>query len=261
MTDTHPRATDGHGEPAALPINDNLYAALALLRHAYDCAEDAHAAPWDFALEVGRLHEGCLTVTDLRWLVAKGFVEHGAETSVYGDAHRSFTRGGGFNLWTTTCVVLTGKGAAFARQVLQAARATAAAAEPPEVTPPAAPRTQIASPDGEAGPGAALRPHWDPGPRELSLGDRLVKQFHVPAGNQELILSAFQEEGWPKHIDDPLPGNQRTDPRTRLNDVVYRLNRAQVTPLIRFHTNGHGSGVHWSLCAPKLMRGRRSAGS
>jgi hypothetical protein len=108
MTDTRPRATDGHDASAARPINDNLYAALALLRHAYDCAEDAHAAPWDFALEIGKLHEAGLTVTELRSLVAEGFVEHGAETSAGGDAHRSFTRSGGFNFSTTTCVVRGG---------------------------------------------------------------------------------------------------------------------------------------------------------
>jgi hypothetical protein len=259
MTDTRPRATDGHVDSAALPSNDNLHAALALLRHAYDCAEDARAAPWDFALEIGKLHEAGLTITDLRWLVAKGFVEHGAETSAYGDAHRSFTRSEGFNFSTTTCVVLTRKGTAFACQVFQAAPATTAAPELLEAAPQAAPGSQIASPNGETGPGPGLKPHWDPGRRELSLGDRLVKRFHVPAGNQELILNAFQEEGWPKHIDDPLPGNHLIDPKTRLNDVIYRLNRAQITPLIRFRTNGHGSGVHWSLCAPKLMRGRRSA--
>jgi hypothetical protein len=35
------------------PISDNLYPALAILRHAYDCAEDAHAAPLAFTLEIG----------------------------------------------------------------------------------------------------------------------------------------------------------------------------------------------------------------
>jgi hypothetical protein len=247
MTDTRSRATGGHGEPAALPIGDNLHAALALLWHAYDCAEDAHAAPWDFALEIGKLDEAGLTIADLRWLVAKGFVEHGGETSAYGDAHRSFTPGERFNFSTTTCVVLTTKGTAFACQVLQEAPATTAAPEPRGAAPQAALGSQIASPSGETGPGPALRPRWDPGRRELSLGDRPVKQLHMPAGNQELILSAFQEEGWPRYIDDPLPGNHLSDPKTRLNDAIYRLNRAQVTPLIRFHSNGRGSGVHWSL--------------
>jgi hypothetical protein len=236
------------------------HAAPALLGHAYDCTEDAHAAPWDFALEIGKLREAGLTTTDLRWLVAQGLVEHGAETSAHGDAHRSFTRGEGFNFSTTSCVVLTRKGAAFARQLLQAAPATAAAPEPLDAAPQAARGRHSASPNGGTGPGPALKPHWDPARRALSLGDQLVKQFRVPAGNQEFILSAFQEEGWPEHIDDPLPGNHLIDPKIRLNDTIYRLNRTQVTPLLRFQTNGRGSGVHWSLRAPELMRGRRSAG-
>jgi hypothetical protein len=74
----------------------------------------------------------------------------------------------------------------------------------------------------------------------------------VPARNQELILSALQEEDWPESIDDPLTGEIDIDPKTRLNDAVYRLNHKQLACLIRFHVNGHGSSVHWSL------RGRQS---
>jgi hypothetical protein len=33
----------------------------------------------------------------------------------------------------------------------------------------------------------------------------VVKEFKLPAPNQETILTAFQEEGWPPRIDDPLP--------------------------------------------------------
>jgi hypothetical protein len=56
MTDTRPRATDGHDQAATLPISDNLYAALALLRYAYDCAEDAHSRP-QAPLEPGAAEE------------------------------------------------------------------------------------------------------------------------------------------------------------------------------------------------------------
>ena len=45
------------------------------------------------------------------------------------------------------------------------------------------------------------------------VGDRVVKQFRVPAGNQELILAAFEEMGWPPHIDDPLPPVHDLDPK------------------------------------------------
>ena len=36
------------------------------------------------ALENGRLYETGLTINHLRWLVAKGFAEHGQEMSFYG---------------------------------------------------------------------------------------------------------------------------------------------------------------------------------
>ena len=98
--DAYPRANTGAIK--ALSIDDTLRLALALLRHASDCARDTDAAPWDLAIEIGELYETGLTITDLRWLVVKGFVEHGGETSAYGDAHRSFTCSAGFNFLTQT---------------------------------------------------------------------------------------------------------------------------------------------------------------
>jgi hypothetical protein len=65
MTGTRPRATDGHDESALPPINVNLYAALASLRHAYDSAHEAHAAPWDLALEIGKLQRRAAGVAAL----------------------------------------------------------------------------------------------------------------------------------------------------------------------------------------------------
>lgn len=247
MIDETSRAADDPEDPTRLPIDDNLCAALTLLRHAYECARDTYAPPWDFALEISELYEVGLTITDLRWLVAKGFVEHGDETSTYGDPHRSFTRSEGFNFLATSCVILTEKGAEFACQVLQAAAAINAVEEPRPGARKAEPGGEVPPANGEAQLKATHKPHWDPARRKLSLAGRTIKQFHVPAGNQEVILSAFQEEGWPEYIDDPLPGNHGIDPKTRLNDTVYRLNRKQRTFLIRFHTNGTGTGVHWSL--------------
>ncbi len=254
IMDKTTNAADNPKDPTQLPIGDNLCAALTLLRYAYECARDTHAAPWDFALEISELYDVGLTITDLRWLVAKGFVEHGSETSTYSEPHRSFTRSEGFNFLTTTCVILTEKGAEFACQVLQAAAAINAVEEPRAGLRKSEPNGEIPPANGETHFKASHKPHWDPVRRKLSLAGRIVKQFHVPAGNQEVILSAFQEEGWPQYIDDPLPGNRGINPKTRLNDAIYRLNRKQLTCLIRFHTNGTGSGVHWSLLLPKTMR-------
>ena len=68
-------------------------------------------------------------------------------------------------------------------------------------------------------------PHWDARSRELWFGNRLIKQFQVPAANQEIVLDAFEERGWPPCIDDPLPTDGEVDPKHRLQNTLLRLNR------------------------------------
>ncbi len=86
------------------------------------------------------------------------------------------------------------------------------------------------------------------------LGDMVVKHFRVPAQIQQLILSAFEEEAWPEHIDDPLPGHGDIDPRARLHDAIHRLNGHQTHRLLRFKGNGNGTGVCWEHCRPVAWR-------
>jgi hypothetical protein len=218
FTKDTPRAD--HPVPSrTVPIGDNARVALVLLRQAYACAQDAGANPWDFAVEVGRLYETGLTRSSLRWLVAKRFAAHGQELSVYGAPHRSFQRGQGFFFDPRTCVVLTPGGAAFVDHLV-----------------------------------VAVKPCWDSRRRELSLHGRVVKRFRVPAPNQELILSAFEEEGWPDHIHDPLPVSGHIDPRTRLHDAINRLNGRQVHRLLRFSGNGNGDGIFWECREPAGSR-------
>jgi hypothetical protein len=74
-----------------------------------------------------------------------------------------------------------------------------------------------------------------------------VKWFRVPAGNQEAILAAFQEQRWPVRIDDPLPCRHGTDPKERLHAAIRRLNGRQLRRLLRFRGDGTGMGVRWEL--------------
>jgi hypothetical protein len=61
-----------------------------------------------------------------------------------------------------------------------------------------------------------------------------------------MILDAFEELGWPRHIDDPLPPHREQDPKRRLHNTIDSLNRGQVNRfLIRFRGNGTGRGVGW----------------
>src|SRR5689334_16411549 len=97
MTGNNRPEVENSGEQATPLIDANLRAGLALLRQAYLYALDAGADLWDFAVENDRLYETGLTISDLRWLVAKTFSEHGQEMSFYGDPHRSFRRSAGLN--------------------------------------------------------------------------------------------------------------------------------------------------------------------
>jgi len=65
------------------------------------------------------------------------------------------------------------------------------------------------------------------------------------AGTVKGTVAVFEEEGWPQHIDDPLPTTADCDSKQRLHDTIKRLNRHQINQLIRFRGDGSGSGVIW----------------
>ncbi len=89
-------------------------------------------------------------------------------------------------------------------------------------------------------------PVWNSAIGELSLSGVLVKKYRHPAKNQRLILNAFQEEGWPRKVDDPLPGVHDADPKRRLSDTVRSLNDNRKNDALHFECDGTGEGVIWS---------------
>ncbi len=75
----------------------------------------------------------------------------------------------------------------------------------------------------------------------------LVKRFKGKSHNQELILTAFEEEHWPARIDDPLPPLPDIDPKIRLNNAISRLNQHQKDFHIHFKGDGSGTGIRWEF--------------
>ncbi|HEX6987118.1 MAG TPA: hypothetical protein VF170_17195 [Planctomycetaceae bacterium] len=221
--------------------------ALALLLHAFESARDADADPWQFALSISELEAAGLTRTDVRWLLLKDYAALAKEVTAPGDDMRHFRPLRFTALGRSACLTLTETGAAeIARRL--AARRTPSAEPPADDAPPPAPPPQP-------------RPHWDPGRRELRVGDAVVKRFRVPAPNQELVLQAFEEEGWPPSIDDPLPPVAEIESQQRLRATIKSLNRSQSRTLIRFHANGGGQVVYWDRIGeghPPSGRRRRS---
>src|SRR5262249_31861554 len=172
--------------------------ALRLLSEAYGYALSLGRDVWDFAVEMTALCEAGLSRSDLRWLACKGYGVHGVPAPGPNKQRRCFCRNGLLALHPESCFVLTAAGATLAKAV-------------PGVSGPAVDDRPQA---------AKLVPRWDGERRELWVGNVLVKRFTQPADNQELLLAAFEEEGWPPCLDDPLPPQGDLDPKRRLADGI-----------------------------------------
>lgn len=202
---------------------------LHFLLEAYEYAADVGVDPWTFALELRELRSLGLTNSDLRWLVLKKYVELARETTLPGDELRTFRPLRGLTFGKRTCFLLTEAGLAAARsQSPQIATSDEAKSIPTSPLP-------------------RVVPHWDADLQELRVNGLVVKQFKVPAPNQEMVLAAFEEEHWPPRIDDPLPPQSDQEPKRRLHDTIVSLNRSHKHRLIRFMGDGSGEGVRWTL--------------
>lgn len=210
-----------------------LTAGFAALFSAFEYAEDVDADRWDFAVSIRLLRELDCTDTDLRWLVRKNFVEHAREVTLIGDNGRQFQPTGDLTFCKRTCFILTDLGASVARSVVDERRLDAASAP-----------NNLAA---ELGSTPNHRPDWDPNSRTLYVEGKIVKRFKWRAANQEAVLCAFQEEGWPRRIDDPLSPHPEQDSKRRLSDTIKCLNNKQAHRLIRFHGDGTGEGVVWEF--------------
>jgi hypothetical protein len=89
-----------------------------------------------------------------------------------------------------------------------------------------------------------LRPCWDRDNYVLYLGSEVIRRIKRPnaAVNIIAILDAFEEDEWPRRVDDPLRGG--ADP-VRLAATVRSLNNG--LSRIRFSKDGSGEGVTWSV--------------
>lgn len=216
MLSTPPAA----GSPPLPPV---FRAAIEMLLRADQYARELGVGNREFAVELQSLRATGLSNADLRWLVCKGYVEHAQECRGPENEDRQFRRHGELVFTECSSFLLTEVGARLAT-----------APEPQSSQWP------------EKGPSRPI-PKYYPDLKELWLLGELVKRFIVPAKNQELILTAFEEEGWPPRIDDPLPPKDEINPKKRIQDAICRLNRAQKPHQVKFRGAGDGTGVRWEI--------------
>lgn len=214
-------------------IPKRIREALSLLWEAHQFARDCDTDEWQFALEMSVLRQLRLTRNDLRWLLSKGLADVALEITVRGESERVFRHDVGLPFSRRSCFILTERGRATAERSMRG--------------------NEYAS--GSFGElrlrSRECTPNWDSDRQTLRVGDLLIKQFKVPAANQEAVLEAFQEEHWPPRIDDPLPPRGDQNPKRRLHDTINSLNRNQKARVIRFFGDGSGEGVRWEF-APNV---------
>lgn len=213
------------------------------LSRAWKYSVDCDRSRWDFAVQIMDLDHDGVSHETLRWLLGKGLIDHAIECGDATGIGRTFESPGAFAFNSRSCFVLTSRGMELE------------GAEPPS-TVNVSPTTEIVSGAGRdmSSPIAIARkrqeiviPVWDADRHELRLEGTLVKRYRGRAINQECLLAAFEEEGWPSRIDDPLPPIPEADSKRRLSDSIKGLNRRQINSLIRFSGDGTGEGVLWDL--------------
>ncbi len=220
-----------------------LQQAFGALLEAARYADETRCDPWEFAVEIQLLRELGLLENDLRYLVRLRYVNHAGEVTAAGSIRRRFRPAGEPRFTKRTCFVITPVGIAAAAE-----RWNAAADLQP------IPDATVRHPNHYPPMLACRVPNWDGERRTLSFEGRLVKRFRWQAANQQGILFAFHEEGWPVRIDDPLPPSASIVAKQRLSDTIKCLNRKQANPLIRFRGDGTGQGVVWeSLPQQEIM--------
>lgn len=208
--------------------------ALQLLYSARRYALETAHPFWQFALEIAEMKQFGLSRSEFRWLLASGFAEHAEEVTPPNARVREFQPLGRYQFPDSTCFVLTETGAEFVES--ESGRISRGL------------ESDLCCPPIGISPAINYeKPSWDAEQRELLFQQMVIKRFRRPAPNQELVLDVFQEEGWPRRIDDPLPNPCLHEPSQRLHDTIKCLNRNQVSSLIRFRGDGTGEGVVWEF--------------
>jgi len=245
-TDDHQFLFHAKSEPdlaasdiAKIESNRAILMAMRKLLRAFRFSSDCNRSRWDFAIEIQELRELGISTEELRWLIGKGLIDHAEESLENAHLNRTFQSSGGFSLSPRSCFVLTDSGLGAAKVLVSALSKQADS-------------NQLSSEDKSANNPDSIEsaavPKWDSMRHELWFSGKLIKKYKWRAANQEAILSAFEEEGWPPRIDDPLPPIAEMDPKRRLGDAIKCLNRSRANLLVKFCGDGSGEGVLWEVC-------------
>ncbi len=217
--------------PGRRPLPPRIRLFLKALREALDYAHDLRTSRWEFAVEWDAMRRFGVTPSDLRWLAGRGLIESRLEVTQLSSPQRSFQPCQPMMLSKRTCFVLTDAG----EELLAGVRPLGGVrlgAEWPECDSPS---------DTSAD---AMLPQWDHDRLELRVGSTVLRQFKLPSADEERVLAAFEELGWPHRIGCPLSAGGEYQ---RLVECVAALNWRQRQPLLHFGCSEQGLEVSWEF--------------
>ncbi len=87
-----------------------------------------------------------------------------------------------------------------------------------------------------------VKPRWNKETHELRFKGQVIRKVRPIAKNVIRILDAFEEDGWPSRIDDPLAPSPET---RRVSETLRTLNEG--LDMIRFRADGTGEGIIWEF--------------
>jgi hypothetical protein len=174
-----------------------------VLLRAWDTAAQAGCAPADLAPSAEALAGTGVSRKMLKALLEAGHAEPVAE----GRAGRGRAGGAGRKrAGARPRLVLTERGAEFARRLLAGANGKAESR-------------------GGGRKGKPPRPRWVAEDGELWCQGECLKRFRNDAAGQRRLLDAFEEAGWPRRIENPLPRDRKRNRKRWLHDTIGDLNR------------------------------------
>ena len=215
---------------SARPDKEEKLLILGRLVEASNYANDCGRNHSDFAVGLSFFNYKGVSQTALQWLVCQRLIEHRYETTVQGGDKRIFCEAPDTKLTDKSCFAISNSGREIFERLKQEALGEISDQD-----------SEKSEPHAE---GNNILPTWCPVTRVLKIAGMVVKHFKWPAPNQEMLINAFAELGWPERVDDPLPPNG-VSPKRRLHDTIKCLNRNQINSLIKFRGDGTAQGARW----------------
>ncbi len=141
------------GEDVSLQVGLGLLLLLESSAYARMLDED----PWEFSVEWPELRRLGLNCNEGRWLIHRGLVGHAREVTTLEDPRRRFVASTNLSLSERTCLILTEKGHAMARQIAESSDADI---DNVAGTPVAMHLGRLGRPNGD-GAASLQSPTWD----------------------------------------------------------------------------------------------------